>query len=71
MSEAKIIFSFYGQDITLRFSKNNKMKAVCLKYSYKLQKDINSLIFLYGGKQLDFGYLLMSKLVQSINNAMK
>ena len=55
MSEAKIIFSFYGQDITLIFSKNNKMKAVCLKYSYKLQKDINSLIFLYGGKQLDFG----------------
>ena len=55
MSEAKIIFSFYGQDITLIFSKNNKMKDACLKYSYKLQKDINSLIFLYGGKQLDFG----------------
>lgn len=54
MAEAKIRFIFNGNDMIFQYSKNSKMKEVCLKYSNKLQKDINSLIFLYAGNKLDY-----------------
>ena len=49
MTEAKVIFNLEGIDVTIQCSKNEKMKDICQKYVNKINKNINSLIFLYGG----------------------
>ena len=54
MTEAKVIFNLEGIDVTIQCSKNEKMKDICQKYVNKIDKNINSLIFLYGGNQLNF-----------------
>ena len=54
MSQAKVIFSFEGIDVTIQCSTEESMKDICQRYSNKIDKNINSLIFLYGGNQLNF-----------------
>ena len=54
MSEAKVIFSFGGEDVTIQCSIDVPMKDICQKFSNKINKNINSLIFLYGGTLLNF-----------------
>ena len=54
MTEAKVIFNFEGVDVTIQCSKEEQMKDICQKYVNKIDKNINSLIFLYGGNQLNF-----------------
>ena len=54
MTEAKVIFNFEGVDVTIQCSKEEPMKDICQKYVNKIDKNINSLIFLYGGNQLNF-----------------
>ena len=54
MSDASVIFSFEGENILIQCSKEDKMKDICQKCANKIKKNINSLIFLYGGNQLNF-----------------
>jgi len=55
MSEASIIFIYNSMnEITIQCRKEEKMKDICLRYSTKLGKNINQLIFLYGGTQINF-----------------
>ena len=54
MSEANTIFNFEGREVIIQCSKNEKMKDICQRYSNKINININSLIFLYGGNQLNF-----------------
>ena len=54
MSEAKVIFNFEGINMSIQCTKEEKMKDICQRYEAKVQKKMNSLIFLYGGKQLNF-----------------
>ena len=54
MTEANVIFNFEGRELKIQCSKNEKMKDICQKYANKINKNINSLIFLYGGNQLNF-----------------
>ena len=54
MAEAKVIFTFEGSNITIQSSIEDKMKDICQKYATKLEKNLNSLLFLYGGNQLNF-----------------
>ena len=54
MSNANIIFSFEGTDVNMQCSKGDKIKDICQKYVNKIQKNLNSLVFLYGGNQLNF-----------------
>ena len=54
LEEANIIFNFEGIDVTIQCSKNEKMKDICQKYVKRIDKNINSFIFLYGGNQLNF-----------------
>ena len=54
MLEAKLIFTLDGVDITIQCSNEDKMKDICQKFANKVQKNINSLLFLYGGNQLNF-----------------
>jgi len=41
-------------EITIQCRKEEKMKDIYLRYSTKLGKNINKLIFLFGGTQLNF-----------------
>ena len=54
MSTAKVIFTYEGIDETIDCSKEDKMKDICQKYSSKIEVNLDSLLFLYGGKQLNF-----------------
>ena len=54
MLEANVIFTLDGVDVTIQCSKKDKMKDICQKFANKVQKNINSLLFLYGGNQLNF-----------------
>ena len=51
---SKVIYNFGGIDVVIQCSKDEKMKDICQRYANKIQKNLNSLIFLYGGKQLNF-----------------
>ena len=45
---AKVIFTFNGINTTIQCLLGDKMKDVCLKYSSKIDIDINSLYVLQG-----------------------
>ena len=53
MSKAKVIFSFEGIDVIIQCSSEETMKDICQRYSNKIDKNINSFIFLYGGNQIN------------------
>ena len=54
MEKAKVIFNLEGIDVAMQCLTEDRMKDICQKFSTKVQKKVNSLIFLYGGSQLDF-----------------
>ena len=51
---AEVEFTFEGNPIIIQCNKNQKMKDICNKLSTKINININSLIFLYGGNILNF-----------------
>ena len=53
MSEAKIIFNFEGRNLTIQCSLEDKIKDICQKFATKIDSNINSLIFLYGGNKMN------------------
>ena len=48
----EVEFYYNGKNTIIQCNINDKMKDIFIKYGIKLEKDINSLYFLYGGKQL-------------------
>ena len=54
MKEAKVIFTFNGNDLTIQCTIDDKMKDIYEKYSKKINKEMNSLLFLYLGNQVNF-----------------
>ena len=50
---AEIVFIYEGAPINIQCNKHEKMKDICIKLSNKIKANINSLIFLYGGNQLN------------------
>ena len=50
---AEAIFSFKGNNTTIQCLLGDKMKDICLKFSFKINIDINSLYFLYGGEKIN------------------
>ena len=54
MEKAKVIFQLEGVNFTVQCSIKDKMKDICQKFAIKVEKNINSLVFLYGGNQLNF-----------------
>ena len=51
---SKVIFIFGWIEVIIQCTKEEKMKEICQRYVNKIEKNLNSLIFLYGGKQLNF-----------------
>ena len=73
MSEAKIIFSLDCIDSIIQCTKEEKIKDICLKYANKLDKKLNSLLFLYEGNQIDFdlNFTQLANQEDNIRNEMK
>ena len=54
MLKAKVTFNFEGVDAWVPCTTKEKMKYICQRYGTKIKKNINSLLFLYGGNYLNF-----------------
>ena len=54
----------------MQCSTEDRMKDICQKFATKVQKSVNSLIFLYGGSQLDFN-LKVSEQANSLDKERK
>ena len=56
MSEIKsiTIFTFSERKITIPCTLDESMISICQKFSNKINKEMNSLMFLYGEKQVNF-----------------
>ena len=50
---AEVVFIYEGNSITIQCNKNQKIKDICINLSNKINLNINSLIFLYGGNKLN------------------
>ena len=63
---AEAIFSFKGNNTTIQCLLGDKMKDICLKFSFKINIDINSLYFLYGGEKINLN-LTFEQLANSMD----
>ena len=54
MSEANVFFTLNGINLTIQCTTEDKMKDICESYSTKINKNINSLLFLYEGNKVNF-----------------
>ena len=70
---SKVIFLFEGIEVNIQCIKNEKMKDICQRYVNKIDRNINSLIFLYGGKQINFNlnYNEQANMIDKERNEMK
>jgi len=48
---AEVTFIFNGRKIIIQGEKNKKMREICNNLSRKINIELNSLVFLYGGRQ--------------------
>ena len=59
---AEAIFNYNGINTIIQCKENERVKNICDKFCMKLQKDINKLIFIYGGEllklELDFNQVV-------------
>ncbi len=53
MSEAKVVFNFEGTELVIQCNPEDKIRDICQKYSAKIETNMNSLLFLYGGIKLN------------------
>ena len=67
---AKVEFIFKGIPTTIQCFKEDKMKDICRKFVSKINVDINSLFFLYGGKTINMD-LSFNQISNSIDNSNK
>ena len=61
MSEAKVFFILNGRELEILCSPEDTMGQICQKYAFKIRRNINSLIFLYGGSLLNLNLNLKFK----------
>ena len=54
MQKANVSFDFEGRIVKIQCSTDDKMKDICQKYANKIERNVNSLIFLYGGSNLNY-----------------
>ena len=73
MTKASVIFNFQGNDILIQCSQEEKMKDICQKFATKIERNVNSLVFLYGGRNLNFqlSFLDQANIIDKERNEMK
>ena len=62
MSKAIVKFILDGVETIIQCKTNEKMRTVCQKYSTKVKINLDSLLFLYGGNQVNFDLNFESQL---------
>ncbi len=70
MDEANVIFTLDGMDLIIQCTFEEKMRDICQKYASKIEENLNSLAFLYGGNQINFE-LLFKNQANSLDKANK
>ena len=53
MTDQKVIFIYNGQQVIICCKKEDKMESICKKFGIKTDIDINDILFLYSGNQID------------------
>ena len=68
----KVIFSFNGIQTSIQCFKEDKMATICKKFATKIDADINSLYFLYGGIKinLDLSFDQLANPIDKSSNSM-
>ena len=54
MSKTNVVFTLDGVNLTIKFTIEDKMKDICKNYSTKINKNLDSLLFLYKGNKVNF-----------------
>ncbi len=54
MSKANVLFTLNGINLTIKCTQEDKMKVICKNYSAEINKNFESLIFLYEGNKVNF-----------------
>ena len=71
MEKASVIFSLNGFNLTIPCSKEDKMRDICINYTKKIEKNINSLIFLYEENKINFDLTFENQVNLIDKNKMK
>ena len=71
MQGANVIFILDGVELPIQCNRNDVMKDICQKYSNKVERNINTLVFLYGGSQLNFNLKFKEVITNKDSNEMK
>ena len=73
MDKVNVIFSYEGGNITIQCSKEDKMKDICQNFAVKIQVNMNFLLFLYEGSQLnlELSFNEQATLIDRNNGLMK
>ena len=50
---AKVIFTYDGKETTIQCLKEDKIENICNEYASKINENINSLLFIYSGNQVN------------------
>ena len=66
MEDTKVIFELDGNNLIIQCSSQDKMKDICQKYATKINKNKDSILFLYEGNKINFE-LTFSNQVNSID----
>ena len=53
MSEANVVFTFIGINTVIQCKKEEKLRDICRRYSSKIERNIKTLLFIYGGNLLN------------------
>ena len=64
---ANVDFSYNGTEISIQCTKEDTMKDICNKFATKVDKNINSLLFIYNGNKINYD-LTYKKQANSIDN---
>ena len=65
---ASVVFSLNGIKTVIQCTKDNKMKDICIRFASKVKLNINSLIFLYGGNQINYNLTFQQQANRMDNN---
>ena len=73
MPEANVVFTLDGVDLVIQCLISDKMKDICEKFGMKIEKNINSYIFLYGGSiiNLDLTFESQANSIDRMSKVMK
>ena len=71
MIGANVNFTLDGVPLSIQCNENDVMKDICQKYANKIQRNINTLVFLYGGNELNLNLKFKDVIIVKGSKEMK